>query len=68
MSGVDKKYNNALVDTLPGDIDAYMPIFPNVREVTLNFPRGYASLDPKFQKGVRKYYSGREWSSPYVRS
>ncbi len=53
---------------LPGDVDAYTHIFPNVRHVILDFPRDHVRMDVEFQKRMRSCHPYIEWPSPYVQS
>ena len=51
----------------PRDVDALTRIFPNVKDVVFDFPRGYGSLDPEYRKGMGGQmhgYFGIEWSDP----
>ncbi len=51
---------------LPSDVDAYTRIFPNVRDVALDFPRDYVRMDAEFRKSMRSYQPGMAWSDPHV--
>ena len=51
---------------LPGDVDAYTRIFPNVQHVTFDFPRDYAGLAPEFHRGVPNYHFGMRWPDLYI--
>ena len=52
----------------PGDVDAYTHIFPNVRHVTIDFPRDYGRMEPAFRKDMRFYRPGMAWSDPQVQA
>ncbi|KAI1794958.1 hypothetical protein LXA43DRAFT_95821 [Ganoderma leucocontextum] len=55
----------------PSDIDALTRIFPNVKDLTIDFPRNVARLDPEYRKDVRRYHVGvasLAWTDPYVKS
>ncbi|KAI1794955.1 hypothetical protein LXA43DRAFT_883084 [Ganoderma leucocontextum] len=51
---------------LPSDIDAFVRVFPNVKDVIFDFPRDYGSLDTEYLKGLRRHvrYCGIEWADP----
>ena len=49
----------------PSDVDAYTRIFPNVRDVILDFPRDYARMDPEFRKRIPSCHPAIEWPSPH---
>ncbi|KAI1781609.1 hypothetical protein LXA43DRAFT_670004, partial [Ganoderma leucocontextum] len=50
----------------PSDVDAYARIFPNVRDVTLDFPREYGRVDPEFRKHMQTFHPAIEWPNPHV--
>ena len=52
----------------PSEVDAYTRIFPNVHDVTLDFPRDYGHMDADFRRRMRSYNLSTDWATPYAQS
>ncbi|KAM5539458.1 hypothetical protein V8D89_006910 [Ganoderma adspersum] len=56
---------------LPSDVDALTHMFPNVKDLVLDFPRNYSRLDPEYRKNIRRHHLGvpsQSWSDAYEKS